>query len=100
MPNHIKMLKQLSPGMRFVKIDKKTGTCWLVCQVVWARRFLEHFLMSSQYELVRQCDTVDEAKSELMDLIVEARTELSIPISEAKNRPNTSLGSHPYLQRV
>ena len=78
MLNHIKMLKKLHPGMRCVTIDKNTGTCWLVCEVLRAQRFLEQFLMSSQYGIVRQCDTVDQAKSELMDLIAEARTELGI----------------------
>ena len=34
MPNHIKMLKGLHPNMRYVKIDKFTGTCWLICEVL------------------------------------------------------------------
>ena len=85
MPNHIKMLKRLHPDMRFVKIDKNAGTCWLVCEVLWAQLFIEQFLISSQYDIVRQCDTVDQAKSELMDLIAEARTELSIPTHWAKH---------------
>ena len=85
MPNHIKMLKRLHPNMRYAKIDKKTGTCCLVCEVLWAQLFLEQSLMSSQYDIVRHCDTVDQAKSELMDLIMEARTELGIPAHWAKD---------------
>ena len=41
--------------------------------------------MSSQYNIVRQCDTADPAKSELMDFITEARTELGIPTHWAKH---------------
>ena len=43
MPNHIRMLKRLHPNMRYVKIDKNTGTCRLVCEVLWAHFFLEQF---------------------------------------------------------
>ena len=57
--------------------------CWLVCEVLWAQLFLEQFLMSSQNDIVRQCDTVDQPKSELMDLITEARTELGLPANWA-----------------
>ena len=41
--------------------------------------------MSSHYDIVRQCDTVDQAKSELMDLITEPHTELGIPTHWAKH---------------
>ena len=85
MPNHIMMLKTLHPDMRFVKMDKNTGTCWLVCEVLCAQLFVEQFLMSSQYQIIRQCDTIDRAKSELMDLIEKTRTELSIPTHWAKH---------------
>ena len=70
--------------MRYVKIDKNTGTCWLLCEVLWAHLLLEQFLMSSQYDIVRQCDTAGQAKSELMDFITEARTELGILAPWAK----------------
>ena len=40
LPNHVKMLKQLHHNMPYVKIDKKTGTCWLVCELLWAQLFL------------------------------------------------------------
>ena len=79
MPNHIGMLQE------FLKIDKSTGTCLPVCEVLWAQLFVEQFLMSSQYQIIRQCDTIDEAKSELMDLIEKTRTELSIPTHLAKH---------------
>ena len=41
--------------------------------------------MSSQYDIVRQWDTADKAKSELMDLITKAPTELGIPADWAKH---------------
>ena len=61
MPDHIKMLKRLHPNMRYKKVHENTGTCWLVCEVLRAQLFLEHFLMSSQYVIVCQRDTADQA---------------------------------------
>ena len=85
MPSYTKMLKRLHPNMRYVKIDKKTDTCWLVCEVLMAQPFLDQFLMLSKYDTVRQCDTGDQAKSNLMDLITETRTELGISTHWAKH---------------
>ena len=79
MPNHSRTLKKLQLGMRFVQIKKNTGICWLVCEMLCAQLLVDQFLMSSQYQIIRQCDTIDQAKSELMDLIEKAGSELSIP---------------------
>ena len=62
MPNYIRPLKNCQPGMRFVKVHKTPGTSWLICEVLWASQFLQNFLASPEYNIILQCDTIDQAK--------------------------------------
>ena len=79
MPNYIRQLKNRQACMRFVKVDKNPGTSWLICEVLWASQLLDHFAASLQYNIILQCDTIDQAKWELLTMIDEARTEMTMP---------------------
>ena len=80
MPNYIRHLKNCQPGMVFVKVDKNPGTSWLICEVLWATQLLQHFLASPQHNIILQCDTIEQAKWELLTMIDEAKRRNTCPL--------------------